>query len=492
MHTRLNRIKKWKNASSNQDTAVKTHHPPRPLTSDSWAGFQFEGISIQPKLKISHPNDEYEQEADKTAADIVSSKVSGLVENHDIESNGLSGQIAPTISRKIKLSASDKKGSFSSDEDIQNATQPNQALYDRLDSSRGSGFPLPESVRVYMEPRFGTDFSSVRIHADNLASSLNLHLNAQAFTYGQDIYFGAGRSPGNDILTAHELTHVIQQTGRKTPQMSKTQTSGQTEEASRNSSINNAPKPSTPDKNTQVASTVQRVVELRPPGRGEASAFDRRQELIDRMNSLTTGMRYSLDGRRIVYEVIDEDNLTNFDQQMRDFIDRDEVVPLRLITSAGRVNVGGSFTPLLFDSFISGYADLDDLMASDDHAFQIVLLHFLAERFSVRNYERRIGTNLGPSFDRAHRIGRTAETEYFRSVVGDPTIRFNYEEERPNGTLVVAWKSTEGYRIFHVIRGAGREERGGIVFVRTRDGRRITIEELIAEREAAALVPATP
>jgi hypothetical protein len=38
-------------------------------------------------------------------------------------------------------------------------------------------------------------------------------LNAQAFTHRQGIYFGAGKSPGKDALTAHELCHVIQQTG---------------------------------------------------------------------------------------------------------------------------------------------------------------------------------------------------------------------------------------------------------------------------------------
>jgi hypothetical protein len=42
---------------------------------------------------------------------------------------------------------------------------------------------------------------------------MNRELGAQAFTYGSDIYFGAGKSPGNNELTAHELTHVIQQTG---------------------------------------------------------------------------------------------------------------------------------------------------------------------------------------------------------------------------------------------------------------------------------------
>jgi hypothetical protein len=66
-----------------------------------------------------------------------------------------------------------------------------------------------------MEPRFGTDFSSVRVHTDSTAVQMNKDLRAQAFAHGSDIYYGAGKSPAQDSLTAHELTHVVQQTGAK-------------------------------------------------------------------------------------------------------------------------------------------------------------------------------------------------------------------------------------------------------------------------------------
>jgi hypothetical protein len=42
---------------------------------------------------------------------------------------------------------------------------------------------------------------------------MNRDLGAQAFTHGSDIYYGGGKSPGKDELTAHELTHVVQQNG---------------------------------------------------------------------------------------------------------------------------------------------------------------------------------------------------------------------------------------------------------------------------------------
>jgi Domain of unknown function (DUF4157)/Glycosyl hydrolase family 46 len=84
-------------------------------------------------------------------------------------------------------------------------------LESRLSSSQGGGSPLPDEVRSFMEPRFGADFSQVRVHTGSDAVQMNQDLNAQAFTHKQDVYFGNGKSPAKDALTAHELTHVVQQ-----------------------------------------------------------------------------------------------------------------------------------------------------------------------------------------------------------------------------------------------------------------------------------------
>ena len=75
----------------------------------------------------------------------------------------------------------------------------------------GPAQPLPQPVRAFMEPRFGSDFADVRVHTDRAAHDANAALQAEAFTHGDDIYFGAGRTPGTDPLTAHELAHVVQQ-----------------------------------------------------------------------------------------------------------------------------------------------------------------------------------------------------------------------------------------------------------------------------------------
>jgi hypothetical protein len=92
--------------------------------------------------------------------------------------------------------------------------EPSEAVSGDLDAgikSMGTGEPLAERVREFMEPRFGTGFGDVRVHTDSAANQANKALEAEAFTYGQDIYFGSGRAPANDALTAHELSHVVQQ-----------------------------------------------------------------------------------------------------------------------------------------------------------------------------------------------------------------------------------------------------------------------------------------
>jgi len=91
--------------------------------------------------------------------------------------------------------------------------QAGEGIESRLNQSKGGGSPLSDEVRSFMEPRFGADFSQVRVHTGGEAVQMNQDLNAQAFAHKQDLYFGAGKTPAKDALTAHELTHVVQQTG---------------------------------------------------------------------------------------------------------------------------------------------------------------------------------------------------------------------------------------------------------------------------------------
>jgi hypothetical protein len=81
------------------------------------------------------------------------------------------------------------------------------------------GQPLDSGTRAIMEPRFGHDFSDVRVHTDGRASHSARSVAALAYTVGRDIVFGAGHySPGTregNSLLAHELTHVAQNNGAR-------------------------------------------------------------------------------------------------------------------------------------------------------------------------------------------------------------------------------------------------------------------------------------
>lgn len=88
-------------------------------------------------------------------------------------------------------------------------------LRSRIQALKGKGRPLSQSERTFFEPRFGHDFSNVRIHQGEQESDISRSINARAFTLGNNIAFGSGQYQAHSIegrrLLSHELTHVVQQ-----------------------------------------------------------------------------------------------------------------------------------------------------------------------------------------------------------------------------------------------------------------------------------------
>ncbi|MBN1262103.1 MAG: DUF4157 domain-containing protein [Anaerolineae bacterium] len=86
----------------------------------------------------------------------------------------------------------------------------------RLTAEQGHGASLPANTRRVMEARFGVNFDQIRIHTGSAAGRMATDIQAQAFTVGQDIYFGAGYYDPDSLqgqrLIAHELAHTLQQT----------------------------------------------------------------------------------------------------------------------------------------------------------------------------------------------------------------------------------------------------------------------------------------
>ena len=93
--------------------------------------------------------------------------------------------------------------------------QVTPSITNNIRSLNGSGSPLPPATRAFFEPRFGSDFSGVRVHTDSRAADTAKSLQARAFTVGENIAFGSGQyapeSQAGRHLLAHELTHVVQQ-----------------------------------------------------------------------------------------------------------------------------------------------------------------------------------------------------------------------------------------------------------------------------------------
>ncbi len=133
--------------------------------------------NAQAKLKVGRSNDQHEQEADRVADQV-------MQPSEPAQSKGATSQVTSAISSPIQ-------------------------------SLQGGGRPLSGGERRFFEPRFGADFSNVRLHNDGQADDLAHSVSARAFALGRNVVFGAGEYSPNSFsgrkLLAHELAHVVQQ-----------------------------------------------------------------------------------------------------------------------------------------------------------------------------------------------------------------------------------------------------------------------------------------
>ncbi len=147
--------------------------------------------ALQKKLTIGSVDDPLEHEADRVADQIM--RTPGRVADVTPE--------PPQTLRTSRAGASQATGT--------------EALGTVHDVLRTPGQPLDAAARSYFEPRFGQDFSGVRIHTDSAADKSAQTLGAQAYTVGRDLVFApqsyAPHSPQGRRLLAHELAHVVQQ-----------------------------------------------------------------------------------------------------------------------------------------------------------------------------------------------------------------------------------------------------------------------------------------
>jgi hypothetical protein len=150
------------------------------------------GTATDPtKLEVGDPHDRFEQEADRVAEQVAGA--------------GPTQRTVPHVQRMTESGLD-----LVQDDEAAIRTKPagdqpagdsglNAAQADSITRPE-SGTPLSTRARAVMEQRLGLDFGRVRIHTGAEAAKLNRRLHSRAFTYGRDIWFGAGERPADLYL----------------------------------------------------------------------------------------------------------------------------------------------------------------------------------------------------------------------------------------------------------------------------------------------------
>ena len=197
------------------------HSPGKPLDSETRADMEprfrhdFSKVRVHADsnataLAINKPDDTFEQEADRVAERVM--RTSEPVGPVGIENE-------PVVRRKCACggtcSECDAERKVNLQRRAANTGEPATVPPIVHKVLREPGRPLDAATRAYMEPRFGHDFSGVKVHADAGAAQSSAEIGARAWTAGSHIAFGPGMyNPSTrrgGALLAHELAHVVQQ-----------------------------------------------------------------------------------------------------------------------------------------------------------------------------------------------------------------------------------------------------------------------------------------
>jgi 5-methylcytosine-specific restriction endonuclease McrA len=222
-------------------------HDPGPRPNPQW--WRSQPAFVQAKLTVGAPNDQYEQEADRVASQVVqrlqspqmdSSQAQQSVQRETLpEEDEL--QMKPLVDQIQRVEMPEEDELQMKPDELQRETLPEddelqmkpmlqmkgggaiavgEASTDfesAINSARGGGQSLDADLQRSIGQALGADFSGVRVHTDSQSDQLNQSIQAKAFTTGQDVFFRQGAyelgSRGGQELIAHELTHVVQQNG---------------------------------------------------------------------------------------------------------------------------------------------------------------------------------------------------------------------------------------------------------------------------------------
>jgi hypothetical protein len=163
-------------------------------------------LPIQTKLEVGQADDLAEQEADRIADQVMRMPEPGLPVTAS----------APRLGPQCAECDQEERLRRKSTGQLAVVGEVPEIIHEVLSSP---GQPLDAATRAYFEPRFGHDFSHVRIHSYEQAARSAKAIRARAYTAGSNIVFaGSQFSPATSAgrtLLAHELAHVTQQTGAR-------------------------------------------------------------------------------------------------------------------------------------------------------------------------------------------------------------------------------------------------------------------------------------
>jgi len=240
--------------SENQDLSGYKQPQSRDIMENVTASpEQISNLGIQAKLTIGQPNDQYEQEADQVASQVVQqintsapvqrqeqgeeelqtkSEIQRQTDEEELQTKSeiqrqtdeeelqTKLEINPvSIQRKIGVNQLQQKPLISMLQ-RREAVQGGEASTDlesSINNAKSGGQSLDIGLQRSMGQAMGADFSGVRVHTDSNADQLSQSIQAKAFTTGNHIFMKQGEynpsSQQGQELLAHELTHVVQQNG---------------------------------------------------------------------------------------------------------------------------------------------------------------------------------------------------------------------------------------------------------------------------------------
>jgi hypothetical protein len=169
---------------------------------------------IQAKLTVSSPDDPEEREADNVA--------------HTMMRKHAGAPCSCSPGEEMCEECQQKQSVPSIQRYASSPSSPTHVPRIVSDVLRSPGHPLDSATRAFFEPRFGRDFSNVRIHTGADAAASARSINALAYTAGEHLVFNAGEYAPHLMsgahLLAHELTHVVQQSSYDIPPVRRKET----------------------------------------------------------------------------------------------------------------------------------------------------------------------------------------------------------------------------------------------------------------------------